>query len=352
MIHTIRVNAEHEYEVVIGCDWQSTLKGSLASYTRVALVYSTAMRDRVKGFQPVNTEVHYFEVADGEGAKTAQSLQSLWNWLGAAGFTRSDAIIGIGGGTITDLAGFAAASWLRGIDWIAVPTTVAGMVDAAIGGKTGINSDYGKNLIGAFHSPRKVLIDTSWLKTLSDRDFAAGLAEVVKCGFIVDGQIIDLLKGKNLSEIRNDAALVQDLISRSVAVKAHVVASDFKESFGREVLNYGHTLGHAIEIHSKYSLRHGEAVAIGLVFAAQLAGVKGLLDSESIAAHEQILSGIGLPTKYPSDSWQHLYPLLALDKKSRGHQLRFVGLSGIGKTLRIEDANESELRAAYERISS
>jgi 3-dehydroquinate synthase len=241
---------------------------------------------------------------------------------------------------------------LRGIDWIAVPTTVAGMVDAAIGGKTGINSDYGKNLIGAFHSPRKVLIDTSWLKTLSDRDFAAGMAEVVKCGFIVDPQILDLLKGKNLSAIRNDSALVQDLITRSVAVKAHVVANDFKESFGREVLNYGHTLGHAIEIHSKYSLRHGEAVSIGLVFAAQLAGVKGLLDSETIAAHEQILNGIGLPTKYPSDSWQHLYPLLALDKKSRGHQLRFVALSGVGKTLRIEDANESELRTAYERISS
>ena len=352
MIHTIRVNAEHEYEVVIGCDWQATLKQSLAPYTRVALVYSSAMRDLIKGFQPENTEIHYFEVSDGEGAKTAQSLQSLWNWLGAAGFTRSDAVVGIGGGTITDLAGFAAASWLRGIDWIAVPTTVAGMVDAAIGGKTGINSDYGKNLIGAFHSPQKVLIDASWLKTLSDRDFAAGLAEVVKCGFIVDTQILELLKGKNLSAIRNDVALVQDLITRSVAVKAHVVASDFKESFGREVLNYGHTLGHAIEIHSKYSLRHGEAVSIGLVFAAHLAGVKGLLDSVSIAAHEQILSGIGLPTKYPSDSWQHLYPLLALDKKSRGHQLRFVALSGIGKTLRIEDANESELRAAYERISS
>ena len=352
MIHTIRVNAEHEYEVFIGCDWQSTLKQSLAPYTRVALVYSSAMRDQIKRFQPENTEIHYFEVSDGEGAKTAQSLQSLWNWLGAAGFTRSDAVVGIGGGTITDLAGFAAASWLRGIDWIAVPTTVAGMVDAAIGGKTGINSDYGKNLIGAFHSPQKVLIDASWLKTLSDRDFAAGLAEVVKCGFIVDSQILELLKGKNLSAIRNDAALVQDLITRSVAVKAHVVASDFKESFGREVLNYGHTLGHAIEIHSKYSLRHGEAVSIGLVFAAHLAGVKGLLDSVSIAAHEQILSEIGLPTKYPSDSWQHLYPLLALDKKSRGHQLRFVALSGIGKTLRIEDANESELRAAYERISS
>jgi 3-dehydroquinate synthase len=352
MKHTIRVHAEHEYEVVIGCDWQSTLTGSLDSYTRVAVIYSSAMRDQVTGFQPENTEVHYFEVADGESAKTAQSLQALWNWLGAAGFTRSDAIIGIGGGTITDLAGFAAASWLRGIDWIAVPTTVAGMVDAAIGGKTGINSDYGKNLIGAFHSPRSVLIDSTWLKTLSDRDFAAGLAEVIKCGFIVDVQILDLVKGMKLEQIRDNIDLVQELITRSVAVKAHVVASDFKESFGREVLNYGHTLGHAIEIHSKFTLRHGEAVAIGLVFAAQLAGVKGLLDAQSVAAHKQILDNLGLPTTYPADAWQHLLPLLALDKKSRGHQLRFVGLSGLGKTLRIEDANESELTLAYERISS
>ena len=352
MIHTIRVHAEHEYDVVVGCDWQSSLKDSLDSYTRVALVYSSAMRDHIKGFKPDNTEIHYFEVADGEGAKTSQSLQSLWNWLGAAGFTRSDAVVGIGGGTITDLAGFAAASWLRGIDWIAVPTTVAGMVDAAIGGKTGINSDYGKNLIGAFHSPQKVLIDTSWLTTLSDRDFAAGLAEVVKCGFIMDGKILDLVNGKGVAEIRGDASLVQDLITRSVAVKAHVVGSDFKESFGREVLNYGHTLGHAIEIHSKYSLRHGEAVSIGLIFAAELAGVKGLLDSKSIQLHREILTSLGLPTTYPRDSWQHLYPLLALDKKSRGHQLRFVGLSAIGETLRIEDANESELAAAYERISS
>jgi len=337
MIHTIRVHAEHEYDLVVGCDWQSSLKESLGSYTRVALVYSSAMRDHINGFKPENTEIHYFEVADGEGAKTSQSLQSLWNWLGAAGFTRSDAV---------------AASWLRGIDWIAVPTTVAGMVDAAIGGKTGINSDYGKNLIGAFHSPQKVLIDTSWLTTLSDRDFAAGLAEVVKCGFIMDGKILDLVNDKGVAEIRGDSSLVQDLITRSVAVKAHVVGSDFRESFGREVLNYGHTLGHAIEIHSKYSLRHGEAVSIGLVFAAELAGVKGLLDSKSVQLHKQILTNLGLPTTYPSDSWQQLYPLLALDKKSRGHQLRFVGLSAIGETLRIEDANESELAAAYERISS
>lgn len=352
MKHTIHVHAEHDYEVIIGCDWHSNLEQTLEGYTRVALVYSSAMREQIQGFKSENNDIHYFEVSDGEGAKTSQSLQSLWNWLGAAGFTRSDAVVGIGGGTITDLAGFAAASWLRGIDWIALPTTVAGMVDAAIGGKTGINSDYGKNLIGAFHSPQKVLIDTSWLTTLSDRDFAAGLAEVIKCGFIVDTTILDLVQGKNLAHIRGDDLLVQDLITRSVAVKAHVVASDFKESFGREVLNYGHSLGHAIEIHSKYSLRHGEAVSIGLVFAAELAEVKGVLDSKSVQMHKQILSGLGLPITYPGDAWQHLYPLLALDKKSRGNQLRFVALSRIGETLRIEDANQSELALAYERISS
>jgi 3-dehydroquinate synthase len=186
---------------------------------------------------------------------------------------------------------------------------------------------------------------------LTDRDFAAGLAEVIKCGFISDTHILSELEGKLLSHIRNDAELVLDLITRSVAVKAQVVASDFKESFNREILNYGHTLGHAIEIHSRYSLRHGEAVSIGLVFAAQLAGIKGLLDPQTISLHQEILTSVGLPTTYARDAWQHLYPLLALDKKSRGNQLRFVAISSPGTTLRIEDANESELAMAYERIS-
>jgi 3-dehydroquinate synthase len=310
------------------------------------------MREQVKAFSAGDSEIHFFEVPDGEAAKTSSTLQSLWNWLGAAGFTRSDLIVAVGGGTITDLAGFAAASWLRGISWIAVPTTVAGMVDAAVGGKTGINSDYGKNLIGAFHSPKSVLIDTSWLLTLSDRDFAAGLAEVIKTGFIVDGEILEKISGKTLAQIRADTALVQDLIIRSVAVKAHIVSGDFKESFNREILNYGHTLAHAIEIDSKYLIRHGEAVAIGLIFAAELAGVKGLLAKSVVDLHREILRAVGLPTTYPPDAWHKLFPLLALDKKSRGHVLRFVALSAIGTVIRIEDANESELMQAYERISS
>ena len=351
-MHTVRVKSEHEYDVVIGCDWKTQVLQAINSHARVAFVYPGVMRDKVKQMAASDCEMHFFEIPEGESAKSTQTLQSLWNWLGAAGFTRSDLIIGIGGGTTTDLAGFAAASWLRGINWIAVPTTVAGMVDAAIGGKTGINSDYGKNLIGAFHSPQKVLIDPSWLTTLTDRDFAAGLAEVIKCGFIADENILNSIDGKDVKAIRQDATLTLDLVTRSVAVKAHVVSGDFKESFDREILNYGHTLGHAIEIDSKYSLRHGEAISIGLVFAAELAGVKGYLKRELIQRHRQILEGVGLPITYSPEAWQKLMPLLALDKKSRGHQMRFVGISDIGKTLRIEDANESELTAAYERISS
>lgn len=349
---TITVNAEHGYNVVIDTSWQQALAGAIHSRTRAAFIYSENMREQVRIPVDSECEIHYFELPDGESAKTATTLHTLWNWLGAAGFTRSDLIVGIGGGTITDVAGFAAASWLRGIDWVAIPTTLAAMVDAAVGGKTGINSDYGKNLIGAFHSPLEVVVDTSWLPTLSDRDFAAGLAEVIKCGFIADARILDLIQDRNIQSIRNDAELVVELITRAVAVKASVVGIDFKENFDREILNYGHTLGHAVEIDSAYALRHGEAVSIGLVFAAQLAHIKGILDHSVVERHKQILEAVGLPITYPLAAWQRIYPLLSLDKKARGRTLRFVAITAIASVVRIEDANESELMQAYERISS
>ena len=258
----------------------------------------------------------------------------------------------VGGGAVTDLSGFVASSWLRGIDWVAVPTTLAAMVDAAVGGKTGINSEYGKNLIGSFYSPISVLVDLSWLSTLSDRDFAAGLAEVIKCGFIVDTEIVELLKDRNLLDVRSDRALTLELITRSIAVKAKVVSGDFKESFDREILNYGHTLGHAIELHSKYALRHGECVSIGLVFAANLANESGILADQATDLHKKILSNLGLPTSYESRHWPELRANMAIDKKSRSGTLRFVAISEIGKTLRIEAPSESDLLAAYERLCS
>lgn len=351
-MNRILVQAEHTYEITLTNSWIGELTPKLSNRTRVAIVVSKSFSPNLTGLQDLDCDLHFFEVPDGEDGKSISTLTNLWNWLGAAGFTRSDLIVGIGGGAITDLAGFAAASWLRGVDWIAVPTSLAGMVDASIGGKTGINSDYGKNLIGAFHSPVAVIIDCGFLSSLSDRDFSAGVAEVIKCGFIADPQILDIAEVHTVSSLRENGDVVTELIQRAAAVKSRVVSSDFKESFAREALNYGHTLGHAIEKHAKYSLRHGEAVSIGLVFAAELAHMRNLLTSPEVERHRSILSRYELPISYDRQSWQRLAPLLSLDKKARGNTIRFVVLNGIGSTVRIEDVTSSELDEAYERISS
>jgi 3-dehydroquinate synthase len=347
----VKVSAERDYTVELSNSWRDSLTENVQGRARVALIVSEPLASRIQGLDLGSAEVFSFAIPDGEAGKSSSTLIKIWDWLGAAGFTRSDLIVGIGGGAVTDFAGFAAASWLRGLDWIAVPTTVVGAVDAAIGGKTAINSDYGKNLIGAFHSPIKVIIDLDWFSTLTDRDFAAGLAEVVKCGFIADGKILDLMRGTSVSEIRRDLALVQELVERSVKVKSEVVSQDFKESFAREALNYGHTLGHAVELDCGYSLRHGECVAIGMAFMANLQFDLGLISRELATDHLQILEGLGLPTSYKRESWAKLLAHMAVDKKSRGSSLRFVTISEIGKTDRLENPDPKTLYAAYEKVS-
>lgn len=351
-MNSVKISAEHDYEVLIGCEWSSTLIEKIQTRTRVAVIVSSEYSPDLTALQSLDCDLHIFEVPDGEDGKSAGTLLNLWNWLGAAGFTRSDLIVGIGGGAITDLAGFAAASWLRGIDWIAVPTSLAGMVDASVGGKTGINSEYGKNLIGAFHSPLTVVIDLAFLKTLSPRDISAGMAEVIKCGFIADEQILTISAQCTSGTLLSDVDALLDLVTRAVTVKASVVSSDFKESFAREALNYGHTLGHAIEKYAKYQLRHGEAVAIGMVYVAELSFSRGLIDATTLQLHRDLLQRYQLPVSFERSAWQKLAPLLALDKKTRGNIVRFVSLNGIGSTLRLEDLTSAELDAAYERISS
>lgn len=349
---SIQIDAERSYEVIFDDSWRYQLTELLAGRTRAAIIVSENMKENVKVNFEGDCEVFLFAIKDGEEGKSVESLAQVWNWLGAAGFTRSDLIVGLGGGAVTDFAGYAAASWLRGIDWVAIPTTVAGMVDAAIGGKTAVNSDYGKNLIGAFHSPTSVIIDLSWLSTLSDRDFAAGLVEVIKCGFISDGEILTLLADKTLTDIRNDANLTQDLIFRAIKVKADVVSSDFKESFHREILNYGHTLGHAVEIDAKYSLRHGECVAIGMAFMAHLQFSLGLIKEEVRDLHLSILGNLKLPLTYDRQAWPRILGHMYLDKKSRGKSIRLVTITDIGKTSRLESPDEASLLAAYEKVSS
>ena len=348
---TIDIKAERQYQVRIGAHFRDEIKDVATGRERIAFIFSEKMKDQLKNLEVGEAEPFYFAVPDSEVAKSTKTLLQLWDWLGAAGFTRSDLIVGIGGGAITDLSGFAAASWLRGIDWVAIPTTVAGMVDAAVGGKTGINSEYGKNLIGAFHSPQRVIVDLQWLETLSDRDFSAGLAEVVKCGFIRDTKILDVLKGKSLAEIRADKSLTTELIERSIRVKGDVVSGDYKENFDREILNYGHTFGHAVELDSKYSLRHGECVSIGMIYVAELAYSLDLISESTLLLHRELLESLNLPTTYSASSWSALLANMKLDKKSRGSTLRFVLLGEIGQTQRVEGPDEGALIAAYEKVS-
>ena len=348
----IEVAAEQTYPVIIDSSWKVELSKLLVGRNKAAIIVSEKMQGSIKDLVATDAEVLIFPIPDGEAGKSSATLNKIWDWLGAAGFTRSDLIVGIGGGAVTDFAGFAAASWLRGIDWIAIPTTVAGAVDAAIGGKTAINSEYGKNLIGAFHSPTAVIIDVSWFDSLSDRDFAAGLAEVVKAGFISDAKILELIGTSEISDLRTNRDTVIELITRAIKVKAEVVSSDFRESFDREVLNYGHTLGHAIELHCKYDLRHGECVAIGMAFMAQLQLSLGLITPELAQQHLDILENLGLPISYQRQAWPSLLASMYLDKKSRGKTLRLVTIKGIGITDRLENPDEKILLAAYEKVSS
>ena len=347
----ITVRAEHQYEVHICDDWLTNLTKSISNYSRVAIFYPQTLKENIPEIA-IDGEVHYFPLPEGEAAKSIHNVAKMWDWMGAAGFTRSDVVVAIGGGTTTDVAGFLSATWLRGIDWIAVPTTLAGMVDASVGGKTGINSDYGKNLIGSFHSPQKVVIDSHWLETLSSRDLSAGLSEVIKTGFIGDSKILEIMENFEIDRDGHNYEIINELIQRSVAVKARVVSSDFKESFEREILNYGHTLGHAIEKHSKYSMRHGEAISIGLIFAAHLSQMHCGLDTAIVDQHIRLLSKIGLPVTYQHSAFAELISFMSIDKKSRGKALRFVGISQVGQTQRIEGLTAKDLAQAYEKISA
>ena len=228
--------------------------------------------------------MHAEPVPDGEAAKTVDVAAGLWSRLAKHGVTRSDCVVGIGGGAATDLAGFVAATWLRGVATVLVPTTLLGMADAAVGGKTAIDIPEGKNLVGAFHSPAGVLADLVTLETLPREDYVSGLAEVIKTGFIANPVILDLVQADPEGAAVPHGAHARELIERAIVVKAEVVSKDLHEKGLREILNYGHTLGHAIERVEGYRFRHGDAVAIGMVYVAELARLAGRLDAQVMRA--------------------------------------------------------------------
>jgi 3-dehydroquinate synthase len=290
------------------------------------------------------------EVPDGEAAKRVEVAAFCWQIMGQADFTRSDAVIGFGGGATTDLAGFVAATWLRGVKLIQVPTTVLGMVDAAVGGKTGINTAEGKNLVGSFYAPSAVVADLDTVSSLPRNDVLAGFAEIVKCGFIAEPEILEIVEAD--VERATDAASdeFRRVVELSIALKARVVGEDFKESGLREILNYGHTLGHAIEHAERYQWRHGAAISVGMVYAAELSRLAGRLSDAAADRHRSILTSLTLPTSYPLGRWQMLLATMRRDKKARGAMMRFIVLDDIARPTVLRGPDESLLFAAYQEV--
>ncbi|MEV2215207.1 3-dehydroquinate synthase [Streptomyces sp. NPDC050997] len=343
------------YEVLVGRQLLGELPGLIGNRVkRVAIVHPEALADTGDALRDdlagQGYEVVAIQVPNAEEAKTAEVAAYCWKALGQSGFTRSDVIIGVGGGASTDLAGFVAATWLRGVRWIAVPTTVLAMVDAAVGGKTGINTAEGKNLVGSFHPPAGVLCDLAALDSLPVNDYVSGLAEIIKAGFIADPRILELIEADPEAARTPAGPHTAELIERSIRVKAEVVSSDLKESGLREILNYGHTLAHAIEKNERYKWRHGAAVSVGMHFAAELGRLAGRLDDATADRHRAVLESVGLPLHYRYDQWPKLLETMKVDKKSRGDLLRFIVLDGLAKPTVLEGPDPAVLLAAYGEV--
>ncbi len=352
----ITVSGDVPYDVVVGNGLLADLASMLGDgVQRVLVVHPRALRatgDAVcTDLETQGYQAFLAEVPDGEDAKRAEVAAFCWGVLGQSHFTRSDAVVGVGGGAVTDLAGFVAATWLRGVRVVQVPTTLLAMVDAAVGGKTGINTTEGKNLVGAFHPPSGVLCDLAVLETLPRNDLLAGMAEVVKCGFVADPTILELVEADPEAVGTWDSPVVRELVERAIRVKADVVGRDLRESGPREVLNYGHTLGHAVELVERYQWRHGAAVSVGMVFAAELARLAGRLDEAVVDRHRSVLGSLGLPLTYRGDRWPQLLDAMRRDKKTRGDLLRFVVLDGLARSSRLEGPDPALLQAAYAEIS-
>ena len=348
---TVQVAVDPPYPVVIGNDLTNELDELLAGRHKVAILHQPVLEEIAEALRSrladQGVDAHRIEIPDAEAGKDLPVVGFIWNVLGRIGIGRKDALVSLGGGAATDVAGFAAATWLRGVAIVHAPTTLLGMVDAAVGGKTGINTDAGKNLVGSFHQPLAVVVDLARLQTLPHNEIVCGMAEVVKAGFIADPVILDLIEADPRAATDPSGDVLPELVRRAIKVKAEVVAADEKESELREILNYGHTLGHAIERREGYQWAHGAAVSVGLVFAAELARLAGRLDDATAQRHRAILSSLGLPVSYDADALPQLLEVMAGDKKTRAGVLRFVVLDGLAKPGRLVGPDPSLLAAAY-----
>ncbi|MET1016365.1 MAG: 3-dehydroquinate synthase [Leifsonia flava] len=352
----ISVTGADPYDIVVGNGVLSGLADRLGQNVRKVLIVHAptlgAKANELRESLQDRFEVLLAEVPDAETAKRVEVAAFCWQVMGQSDFTRSDAVIGFGGGAVTDLAGFVAATWLRGVKLIQVPTSVAGMVDAAIGGKTGINTAEGKNLVGAFYAPAAVFCDLATLDTLPKNEILAGFAEIVKAGFIDSPEILDIIEADVDAVTDPSTPQFRRVVELAIAMKARVVSEDFTEQGLREILNYGHTLGHAIEHAERYQWRHGAAVSIGMVFAAELGRLTGSLSDELVDRHRSILDSLSLPISYPVGRWSTLLATMQRDKKARAGMLRFIVLDDLARPSVLTAPETSLLFAAYQEIGS
>jgi 3-dehydroquinate synthase len=314
----------------------------LLSNTTVAPLYANRVEAALEGLR-----YSTLLLPDGERHKTIESASLIWQALAQLGAQRNATLVALGGGVIGDMGGFAAACWMRGIDFVQIPTTLLAMVDSSVGGKTGVNLAQGKNLVGAFWQPRLVLADIATLRTLPEREFRAGMAEVVKYGALGDAEFLDWLETHADALRRRDEGLVAEAVLRSCQHKAAIVARDERESGERALLNFGHTYGHALETIGEYqTLLHGEAIAIGMVMAARLSARLGWADAADAERLRQLLESLGLPTARPGDaSPQRMVELMRLDKKSLSDRLRLILWRGIGRAEIADGVDAAEIEA-------
>lgn len=355
------VGGGRPYEVLIGRDLGAQVTCAVTRARGggaggVAVVHPPVLRGAAEHHEALleglGLRATRIEVPAGEACKTVGVLEEVWEALGRFRMGRDGCVVGLGGGATTDLAGLAAATWLRGVPVVQVPTTLLAMVDAAVGGKTGIDTAAGKNLVGAFHPPAGVVCDLAALDTLPLPELRAGAGEVVKCGLIADPLVLEqVLAGPDVLAAGSPA--LAELVARAVAVKAAVVGRDLTESGPREILNYGHTYAHAVEKVTGYRWRHGEAVAVGCVYAAEVSHRLGRLDADALDLHRRAMAAVGLPVSFPQGAgrWEELHAAMMSDKKVRSGRLRLVLLNAVARPVRLDAPGEELLRAAHEAVS-
>ncbi len=355
-MRTVKVDlGDRSYDIEIGADLGTAgerLKG-LGLGRKMALVTNPVVKKLygqrvIDSLKDAGFLVMSIDIPDGEQYKNLDWANAVYTALLINSFDRKSTLVALGGGVIGDLTGFAAATFMRGVPFVQVPTTLLSMVDSSVGGKTGVNHPMGKNMIGAFYQPRKVLMDLGVLKTLPKEEFLSGMAEVIKYGVIRDASLFEYLEKYRERILALDSEALTHIIRRSCEIKADVVIRDEREGGLRAILNYGHTVGHAIETAEHYTMRHGEAVAIGMVYAARLAHKTGLCDASVPERVEKLIRSYGLPAGLSALSRKHsateLMDTMQVDKKAEGGKVKFILPTKIGEFVITKEWNEQHLR--------